>query len=79
MESEAQAGQEHGEYEHHGHPGHEIVFVYAIRLLDAALTARERFAIDEGNGNVFEAEWFDLARIRSGEVKLFPAGLAALL
>ena len=66
-------------YEHHGHPGHEIVFVYAIRLLDAALTARERFAIDEGNGNVFEAEWFDLARIRSGEVKLFPMGLDALL
>ena len=66
-------------YEHHGHPGHEIVFVYPIRLLDAKLHARDRFAIDEGNGNVFEAEWFDLARIRSGEVKLFPTGLDALL
>jgi ADP-ribose pyrophosphatase YjhB (NUDIX family) len=66
-------------YEHHGHPGHEIVFAFPIRLLDESFYARARFTIDEGNGNVFDAEWFDLARIRSGEVKLFPTGLAALL
>ncbi len=66
-------------YEHHGQPGHEIVLAFPIRLLDESLYARDRFTIDEGNGNVFEAEWFDLARIRSGEVKLFPTGLDALL
>lgn len=66
-------------YEHHGQPGHEIVFAYPIRVLAAAAYARDRFTIDEGNGAVFEAEWFDLTRIRSDEVALFPAGLAALL
>jgi 8-oxo-dGTP pyrophosphatase MutT (NUDIX family) len=66
-------------YEHHGAPGHEIVFAFAIRLLDPAFYARDRFTIDEGNGMVLDAEWFPLARIRTGEVKLFPDGLAALL
>lgn len=66
-------------YEHHGAPGHEIVFVYPIRLLDAGFYARDRFTIDEGNGMLVEAEWFDLARLRAGEVALFPDGLAALI
>jgi ADP-ribose pyrophosphatase YjhB (NUDIX family) len=66
-------------YEHHGAPGHEIVFAFPIRLLDAGLHARDRFTIDEGNGMLLEAEWLELARIRSGEIALFPEGLAALI
>ena len=66
-------------YEHHGAPGHEIVFAYPIRLLEPALYARDRITIDEGNGVLVQAEWFPLARIRSGEVALFPKGLDALL
>jgi 8-oxo-dGTP pyrophosphatase MutT (NUDIX family) len=66
-------------YEHHGAPGHDIVFVYPIRLLEPALYARDRLTIDEGNGVLVQAEWFPLARIRSGEVLLFPKGLDALL
>jgi ADP-ribose pyrophosphatase YjhB (NUDIX family) len=66
-------------YEHHGAPGHEIVFAFPIRVVDDALAMAERFLLGEGNGVIVDAEWFDLARIRSGEVALFPAGLAASL
>ena len=66
-------------YEHHGARGHEIVFAFRVRLLADALYAAERLRVDEGDGNVCDVDWFDFARIRSGEVMLYPVGLAPLL
>ena len=66
-------------YEHHGARGQEIVFVFPIRVPDDALDADGLFRIDEGDGAVVEAEWIDLAPVRSGAVALFPAGLTAFV
>jgi ADP-ribose pyrophosphatase YjhB (NUDIX family) len=62
-------------YEHHGAPGHEIVFVHRVRLLDPTLYARDAILVAEDNGKVHRAEWVALDRFRSGEIALFPAGL----
>lgn len=62
-------------YDHHGAPGHEIVFVHRVRLADPALYARDRVVITEDNGQSLTAEWVALSRFRSGEIALFPAGL----
>jgi ADP-ribose pyrophosphatase YjhB (NUDIX family) len=61
-------------YTHHDAPGHEIVFVFEARLTDEAAYHRESFAFDDG-GVRNEVRWIALARFRSDQERLFPAGL----
>src|SRR4029079_19662715 len=61
-------------YTHHGTQGHEIVFVFETAFAKADAYRRNNFQFrDAGVDNT--ARWIDLARFRSGQEKLFPAGL----
>jgi ADP-ribose pyrophosphatase YjhB (NUDIX family) len=65
-------------YDHHGSPGHEIVFVFEAAFVDDQAYQRPSFAfVDQGVRN--DVEWVDLARLKSGREKLFPDGLLQAL
>jgi ADP-ribose pyrophosphatase YjhB (NUDIX family) len=65
-------------YEHHGAPGHEVVFVFEAAFADAAAYRRETFQFhDAGIDN--RACWIVIERFRSGPERLFPAGLIDVL
>jgi 8-oxo-dGTP pyrophosphatase MutT (NUDIX family) len=66
-------------YQHAGAPGHEIVFVYAMSLLDASIYAQDRLHLREDDGTVHRLEWIEIERFRSGRETLFPDGLVARL
>jgi ADP-ribose pyrophosphatase YjhB (NUDIX family) len=66
-------------YEHQGAPGHEIVFVHRVRLLDPTLYQQDQIVITEEDGQSLPAEWIALERFYKGEIPLFPATLLARL
>jgi ADP-ribose pyrophosphatase YjhB (NUDIX family) len=66
-------------FEHNGAPGHEIVFAYPIAIADPRVLGAESIVIREPGAADARAEWIDLARLRSGEVRLFPPGLLETL
>jgi len=61
-------------YTHQGTAGHEIVFVFDTRLADENAYRNDSFAFDDG-GVRNEVRWVPLARFKSGQDSLFPAGL----
>lgn len=61
-----------------GEPGHEIVFVYDARFVDASLYDRDRLEVQEGK-HQFTATWQSLAQMTGPGQQLVPEGLAALL
>ena len=61
-------------YTHNGAAGHEIVFVFETRLVDAAQYARETFFFEDG-GDRHEARWVALSDFLGREAALFPGGL----
>ena len=61
-------------YTHHDTAGHEIVFVFDTRLADENAYRNDSFAFDDG-GVRNEVRWVPLARFKSGQDSLFPAGL----
>jgi ADP-ribose pyrophosphatase YjhB (NUDIX family) len=61
-------------YTHHGAPGHEIVFVFDAHFAHENAYRSETFAFDDG-GVRNEVQWVALARFRTGQEQLFPAGL----
>jgi len=63
-------------YEHAGHRGHEIVFVYEAAFVDHGAYATDRFTFVDG-GPV-HAEWIERSAF-DGEALLFPEGLATRL
>lgn len=60
-------------YEHEGHTGHEIMFVYEITTSDPKAIARDRFVINENSQDVW-VEWVAVERFAAGE-RLLPDGL----
>jgi ADP-ribose pyrophosphatase YjhB (NUDIX family) len=62
-------------YEHHGTPGHEIVFAFEIEFIDTAAYAQEVFEFQDGGGIPCQAMWIDIGRFRIGEQQLFPDDL----
>ena len=64
-------------YDHEGVPGHEIVFVFEARFVDAALLTRDRFVYDEGAGPI-DATWVDIGRF-GDDLPLYPDGLETML
>lgn len=62
-------------FEHHGTPGHEIVFVLDTAFRDAQAYQREAFNFSDGAGLACQARWMEIARFRAGEERLFPAEL----
>ena len=65
-------------YTYNSAVGHEIVFVFETRLVDASQYNRETFSFDDG-GNRNEATWVALSRFVRREEVLFPVGLVDLL
>ncbi|HEY9763270.1 MAG TPA: NUDIX hydrolase [Trichocoleus sp.] len=61
-----------------GEPGHEIVFVYDARFVDASLYDREKLTVQEGK-HQFTATWKSLEQMTGPGQQLVPEGLAALL
>jgi ADP-ribose pyrophosphatase YjhB (NUDIX family) len=60
-------------YDHHGTPGHEIVFAFEAEFTDAGAYTREAF--DFHDGMPCQARWIDVGRFRIGEQRLFPVEL----
>ena len=62
-------------FEHHGTPGHEIVFVLETAFRDAQAYRREVFNFGDGGDLACQARWMAIAKFRAGEERLFPAEL----
>ena len=66
-------------FTYEGRPGHEIVFAYRARILEADAYAQHAFTSVDPSGLRHEAVWVPLDALRRGAVPLFPDGLTALL
>lgn len=66
-------------FTYEGRPGHEITFVFVVRLEDEALYARDEIHATESNGQPFVARWMPLAHFAPGGPPLYPDGLFDLL
>ena len=65
-------------FEHHGAPGHEIVFVYEATFVLPHMYDRDEFLIIDGE-TAAVARWVALDEFRSGRATFFPLGLADIL
>jgi 8-oxo-dGTP pyrophosphatase MutT (NUDIX family) len=54
-----------------GKPGHEIIQLYQCNFVDAQLYQQPYLMGYEGS-NTFKAEWIEIDRFRSGELRLVP-------
>jgi 8-oxo-dGTP pyrophosphatase MutT (NUDIX family) len=61
-----------------GEPGHELVFVYDARFVDASLYEQETLVVQEGKRQ-FTATWRSLAQMTGPDRRLVPEGLVAWL
>ena len=64
-------------FDYHGRPGHEVVFVFETRFVDASYYAAERIVGTEGAGIRIEAIWLDVSEPL--DRPLYPNGLLDLL
>jgi len=62
-----------------GREGHEVVFVFAARLADARIHARDEIVSTEAGGLRHVALWVELDELRRGSTPFKPAGLLDLL
>lgn len=66
-------------FSYNGKPGHEIVFVYEARFQDESLYQQETIHGIETNGVPIVTRWFDIDRLRSGEIKFYPHGIVDMI
>jgi ADP-ribose pyrophosphatase YjhB (NUDIX family) len=66
-------------FSYEGRPGHEIVFAYRGRVVEARAYAQDAFTSVDPSGLRHEAVWVPLDALRQGTVPLYPDGLTALL
>lgn len=66
-------------FSYNGKPGHEIVFVYEARFQDESLYQQEIIHGIETNGVPIVTRWFDIDRLRSGEIKFYPHGIVDMI
>lgn len=65
-------------FELEGKPGHEIVFVYDGRFVDASLYEKKSLDVVEGKRK-FKAVWRSLGELRSSSTRLVPPDLWSFL
>ncbi|MEM6825000.1 MAG: NUDIX domain-containing protein [Pseudomonadota bacterium] len=65
-------------FQHHGSPGHEIVFAFEAQLDTPGISGPERFVVVDG-GYRDLAQWHRAAEFREGTRRLWPEGLLELL
>jgi hypothetical protein len=66
-------------YTHHGMLGHEVVFVADVRFLSSVPENAGRIEYLESDGSTCFAHWFDLDRLDTGGIELYPSGLKSVL
>jgi ADP-ribose pyrophosphatase YjhB (NUDIX family) len=62
-----------------GKPGHEMVFVYGGRFVEAKAYAREAWDGIEADGDVLKFRWVAMEDLKQGKPALMPEGLLELL
>jgi len=66
-------------FAHEGAAGHEVVFVFPIRLEAAELYAQDAMTVDEGHGPLVRCAWHPVGAFLDGRLALYPDGLCKLL
>ena len=66
-------------FEHEGVMGHEVAFVADVEFADPALVALSLIEFSESNGTTHRAQWYPMKEIRSGQRRLLPNALEAML
>ncbi|WP_296419231.1 NUDIX hydrolase [Pseudooctadecabacter sp.] len=66
-------------YTHHGHTGHEVVFLFDATLTAPGLARADDFILTEDDGSRHLAAWVPRDRFAAQTARLFPDGLLALL
>lgn len=66
-------------FTYEGRPGHEIVFAFEGRVVEAEVYQRDEYAGIDPDGRRHEAVWVSLADLRTDGIPLSPAGLLELL
>lgn len=62
-------------YEHHGVPGHEVIFLCHAHFADSSFYRRDSFAFEESDETDGLAKWVSLAELEAKGLELYPAGL----
>ncbi len=60
---------------YNGKECHEIVFIYEGDFKDESFYQKIMISGAESNGEEFEARWYDLAGLSSGEMPVYPNGV----
>jgi len=79
LEAPALLGVLENRFTSSGRDGHEVVFVFAARLADADVYAREELVSTEPDGTRHVALWVPLDELRRGPTPFKPAGLLELV
>lgn len=66
-------------FHHHGHTGHEVIFVAPIQMPKDAFADTDVIHFTEDNGFECTARWFDISTLDTGGLELYPTGLKAHL
>lgn len=66
-------------FTHEGIAGHEIVYISDIAFVGGDYNGQDTIIFSEDNGVKCTARWFDLDELDTGEIELFPSGLAVFL
>lgn len=62
-----------------GNPGHEIVFLWECRFVDARFYTQEEIIISDDGGSRAPAHWIDPDDLAQRAIALYPEGLPKLL
>jgi ADP-ribose pyrophosphatase YjhB (NUDIX family) len=66
-------------FTYEGRPGHEIVFAFEARVVEAEVYEKDEFEGIDPGGNRHQAVWVSLDDLAAGGIPLSPAGLLELL
>jgi len=66
-------------FSHEGAAGHEVVFVFPIRLESPALYDQDAMTVVEDHGPQVRCAWHPVAAFLEGEIALYPDGLDTVL
>ncbi len=66
-------------YEHHGVPGHEIVFLCHAHFTDISYYKMDTIAFEESDETVATAKWVTIEELEVKQLDLYPGGLKAKL
>jgi 8-oxo-dGTP pyrophosphatase MutT (NUDIX family) len=66
-------------FTYEGRPGHEVVFAFEARVVEARVYEQDELEGIDPQGNRHEAVWVSLDDLATGPIPLSPAGLLELL